>query len=221
MAAERPRDEDPAAASRYFEYVRDAHKWVAQVCLRHPSPQLQRKINLFLNEPAYYAEGLRDYIVHLAKAEEHLFALDRLNIEEPPDRHQSKERRDILFVIDDDYRRERFVQGRELGTKASFSCSPSKLTSEQRRLLMEALPRTEELLPGSFWLPMPTARGDGTMDRCGAHWHARLDPDHGNLEAILQAWESDYKRSLAELTGSSSETTAVDGTVKGEATESQ
>ena len=195
-AFERSEAQRIAPDSPNFDLVRDAAKWISQLSVRHPSEDFDRKLKDFLDEPTFYADTLRDYILRLAKAEAHLHSFSPLNVEEPKRRVAG--RREFRFSLDHDFRRDQFIAGNELPAVTSISYPVSKLTDRQREILIGADPHLLDS-DALVMLPLPTVNRSGELNNAGAYWRARISPSSPPAE-IFAAWERDYQAEYEQLT---------------------
>ncbi|MDC0936027.1 hypothetical protein OAS39_07055 [Pirellulales bacterium] len=184
----------------YLEMLRDAHQWVARVWLRHQSPKFERHLDYFRDQPNRGADTLRQCISELAAVESrNMFVTDcppMPTAMNGPNRDVARPR--LTYSIDEDFRRQRYIEGRELQPTHSFQFSPAGLTDSQRELIVELFPKLLTDSEVHIELCLPTRDEFGKIDPLGIPWRAKIDPY--DEKRAFAAWEDDYKEELFRLT---------------------
>lgn len=178
------------------QLYQEAHKSLTSLSLHLRDSYSSNALSNFLSEFSIFTEygdktdakDLRNQVIELAMNDKELFPRALLlETEEPADMR-------IQIQIDNDFRRQQFVEGVELPDSYEFSCDFSDLTTEQRQKLWD----TYEKAPHNLYsLPIP--RYDGNKKQIilkGGGWAARLNPLTTDPKEILNAWEADYDKAL-------------------------
>ena len=103
----------------------------------------------------------------------------------------------IHFFIDQQYRRDQFLEGYELPSKCQMECDISKLTREEREVILHSYyPNVETIVPEiRLHLPIYDASKNEISRK---PWIAQINPQVTSPEEIVRHWARLYSAELAD-----------------------
>lgn len=173
----------------------DIQKWVGQLVLWRGDPAINGVTlehllyNVNGSDVESYVYALREGVIELYKSDpllnngnQGLNPLENEQLLNAP--------RHFTFFLDPTFRREKFIEGKEVDLEHTITYNIQELTSSQREKLAALHLGSTKLFPKQVLLQVPA------RNKLRLNWMARIDPKDSTPEQIFAAWETDYDTAL-------------------------
>ncbi len=183
------------------QLIKEAHRWLALLALRHHTrdDSFQNSLEAFTKFPDGYRNAweLKEEVVNLYQADKEIAAQAKGKSKKPEEKEIGGIT--IRFNIDEDFRREQLVDSVILPASYTFSYNISKLTTTQRKKLVDSYFELLKKIPEEVHLPIPAYHErDKHIKLTHRYWQARLNPNTTSPEDVLKAWEKAFEEALSE-----------------------
>jgi hypothetical protein len=152
----------------------------------------QDRIKDFDENPDFFADTLLDEVKKMAM-------FDRmLSPDGPPLKRKDDSERRVQVNIDESYRRQMAIAGKELPTHYMFECDITTLTPSQREKLWDIHYPENKRIPLTIYLSVPVFNektGQVVLKGPGI-WEAKIDPTSASPQEIFCAWEEAFEKAL-------------------------
>ena len=154
--------------------------------------ELHRTIDSFTMSPESFTDMVFDEVKKMAMAD-CLLVPDRL---EPKKKNLSE--RSVQVDLDEGFRKEKAIEGKEFRKTYVFDCAISTLTPSQREKLWDMHYTESGSIPLRLYLRMPEFDISTTQIilKGPGIWRAKLDPTACSVQAIFNAWEVAFDEAL-------------------------
>jgi hypothetical protein len=181
------------SGEKKLQLLEEVHKWLALLALRHTNDaHFLSMLEDFTEQPDKYAAMMRNDVIELANNDNNISPHKKA--EKPTKELGSVS---IQFQIDEEFRRQQLIDGTDLPQLFAFSYNISKLTTSQRKKLIDIYFNSHKRIPDQFTLKLPVfnSHSNGIIFG-GDEWKAQLNPMATQPQEILEVWEADYESSM-------------------------
>lgn len=179
------------------QQIEEINNWISKIATRYFSDDdLRNKISDFNSFPEKeLAFELRKKLIELSKRESG-FYLDEPG-EETSSSQDSKNGvvRTLTFDIDTDFRKQKWIEGKEVEPHYERDFKINDLTKSQREKIVKMY--FGNTLSKKFPLRLPSyneSKDEVVFNQ--EKWKAKINPEENDLQTIISNWEKDYEKDL-------------------------
>lgn len=177
-----------------LQLYKDAFHWLALLEVQKKDRntedhrRFQNEVRMFLDDPDVFAGNLLESVRKIAM-------FDHVLSPNPPtpEKRDNNNRR-VQVDLDESFRREQAIQGKELLIQYMFDCDLKTLTPKQREKLWDAYSGNSRI-PDTIYLSVPKFNEHSKKIELKG-WKARLDPTSSSPEKIFFVGEREFETSL-------------------------
>ena len=181
-----------------LQLYKDTLHWLALLALHRSDlysegrRTFQDRIKDFAENPDFFADMLLDEVKKMAM-------FDRMLAPDgPPLKRKDENERRVQVNLDESYRRQMAIEGKELPTHYMFECDITTLTPSQREKLWDMHYPENKGIPPTIYLAVPVFNektGQVVLKGPGI-WEAKIDPTSASPQEIFCAWEEAFEKAL-------------------------